>query len=245
MRSINVKLQKTFCGGSLISRNFVLTAAHCIDDFESIFKADFGSHVQLSFGTNDCSGNSARISRHPKRIIKHEGFGKGWKYVSDIALIELDSPIEYPADKSIVPICIMDNAFNHKKYFEGKRKVDTTYGRAAGCGNSNNSPLKEVMIPYISQEDCEESFIKSGISLAVTNVTFCAGFTIPRVGDVCEGDSGGALVMADETRWIQTGIVSSGKRCDRGHPSYFTNVGMFYDWIDKITNFSDEEVMLL
>lgn len=66
---------------------------------------------------------------------------------------------------------------------------------------------------------------------------------IARTGDTCSGDSGGGLVMATSTRWVQTGIVSWGLGCDKNiYYGVYTNVGMFYNWIEDIAKFSEEEV---
>ncbi|KAH3820093.1 hypothetical protein DPMN_121837, partial [Dreissena polymorpha] len=68
-----------------------------------------------------------------------------------------------------------------------------------------------------------------------------------RVGDVCRGDSGGGFMMElpGGFKWVLAGIVSFGFRCnDPDHYSYFTHVGMFYDWIESIAKFNDEKVKL-
>ena len=49
--------------------------------------------------------------------------------------------------------------------------------------------------------------------------------------------------MATSTRWVLTGIVSWGRGCDVDkYYGVYTNVGMFFDWIEQISKFSEEEV---
>ena len=68
-------------------------------------------------------------------------------------------------------------------------------------------------------------------------------FKLRDVGDACAGDSGGAYVMSDGTRWFQTGIVSHGAGCDkRKFYGIYTHVGKYYDWIKVKTEFHKEEV---
>jgi secreted trypsin-like serine protease len=49
--------------------------------------------------------------------------------------------------------------------------------------------------------------------------------------------------MATSSRWILTGIGSWGMGCDVDkYYGVYTNVGMFYDWIESVTKFNEEEV---
>ncbi|KAH3820136.1 hypothetical protein DPMN_121880 [Dreissena polymorpha] len=83
------------------------------------------------------------------------------------------------------------------------------------------------------------------VSLCLSSVCVCV--FKKRVGDVCNGDSGGGFMMElpGGFKWVLAGIVSFGFKCNSPyHYSYFTNVGMFYDWIDSIAKFTDEKIKL-
>ncbi|XP_060590102.1 coagulation factor IX-like, partial [Ruditapes philippinarum] len=100
----------------------------------------------------------------------------------------------------------------------------------------------DVYIPYVDRETCLESMGNGRNNL--TETMFCAGSNIGGTGDSCQGDSGGGLIMATETKWVLTGVVSwAFGKCDvDNHYGVYTNVGMFYDWIESVTKFNEEEV---
>ena len=134
--------------------------------------------------------------------------------------------------------------------------MKNTFGKVAGCGEnwrgkgSNSQDLEEISIPFVDRLECEDKFeehrhnprLQIPDNFRLTDQMFCAGNDIRRTGDTCRGDSGGALVMVAQNRWVQTGIVSFGIGCDKGNYGIYTNVGKFYDWIKAITKF-DEEVV--
>ena len=129
-----------------------------------------------------------------------------------------------------------------------------TFGKVAGCGENwrkgRSQHLQEISIPFVDRLDCEDKFeeyrhkpnVRIPNNYRLTDQMFCAGNDVKRTGDACKGDSGGALVMVADYRWIQTGIVSFGMGCDTGNYGVYTNVGKFYDWIKDITNFHLEVI---
>lgn len=68
---------------------------------------------------------------------------------------------------------------------------------------------------------------------------------ISNKGDICSGDSGGGLVMySRQGRWVLVGVTSFGigSRCDNVYYSMFTDVGLFYDWIEERVKTAEEEI---
>ena len=234
----------------MISQKWVITAAHCVTQFSENFGDEFGPNtVKMHFGTTDCTGHGtshSRRERHPARVVVHDNFNKFAYMDSDIALIELSSPIEYT--EAIRPICLESSKYNDKVFFgdEG-RSMMLTYGKASGCGQdwqkASSTKLMEIAIPYVDRRDCQHMFDsrkKKPANFMLTNNMFCAGNDVKRTGDTCTGDSGGPLVMTAENRWVQTGVVSFGIGCDKGYYGVYTNVGEFYDWIKDTTGFDQE-----
>ncbi|KAH3820092.1 hypothetical protein DPMN_121836 [Dreissena polymorpha] len=231
---------RPFCGGSLISRKFVVTAAHCIGDYKPV--NDFQTNVMIEFGSLSCAP-TADLRRAIKSITIHPQFNKTAPFDSDIALLELSEPVDY--SDNVRPACVQD----YSKIERLMTGSSSPQGKAVGCGvlrqGSEEQPkdLQQIFLPYVQRDTCEEDFEETKYRL--TQNMFCAGQKKRRVGDVCKGDSGGGFMMEFQGRfqWVLAGIVSFGFLCDSpNNYTMFTNVGKFYGWIDGIAKFTDEKV---
>ncbi|XP_046972648.1 chymotrypsinogen A-like isoform X2 [Vanessa cardui] len=234
---------KYICGGTLISKNFILTAAHCAS-LRGIPLAPEVLTVYLGKFNLNRRGISNRIQKKEvKRIIIHEMFEYNHLY-NDIALLKLDSEAKFT--KFVQPACLWySNALE-------KLPSDTIIGSVLGWGLNGNR-LKEFKMPMVSETTCvySDSF---AADLIIDESKFCAGFL--NGSSICKSDSGSAYqvfvpdeVQGSETSehgaWYVRGIVSltaskfNTPTCDPEKYVLFTNIDSYRIWIDAYIDNED------
>lgn len=223
----HVKTDDAFCGGSLISHRWVLTAAHC-------FKQYSRHDVRVVLGKQSLvTRDDNEITLSIKKLVIHPDFDNR-TLNNDIALLELRAAIQYSARFS--PICLGDAQFIEQMVFRSPTPV---LGFASGWGRVNiKGPrpenLQEVRLPVLSKQVCLESS-SAAVREKITENMFCAGYDDqPVVMDTCEGDSGGPFVVELRGTWYLVGIVSwshQGKCGVPGRYGFYTKVNNYNEWI--------------
>ncbi|KAB0791740.1 hypothetical protein PPYR_03540 [Photinus pyralis] len=220
--SLRIKNQSKmthWCGAIVISKKFILTAAHCLQGFSK------GAYMVVAGDYNTDEDEGTEQEAFIEEFYIHEDFRKGQKMNNDVAIIKLKGD-GFRLTRDVQPICMPDKDI---VYETGLNCTISGFGTIQSGKSLYSHDMRAAWIPLIDQEVCRMPHVYGS---TITEGMFCAG-TLNEGADACEGDSGGPLACLHDGYYTLYGIVSWGHHCGHANkPGVYVRVAKYRKWID-------------
>ncbi|XP_055585449.1 serine protease 56 [Uranotaenia lowii] len=255
-----------FCGGTYIGLGWIVTANHCVTDFESHL-------IYAILGGSSLDSNDAHVFPILEKI-SYPSYD-GTTLVGDIAMLriniseippKLSNPRSSVGLPNIFPVrndqssvdSYEDNNYYDYDYWFSDKTLQTESERDEECqifgygADRYNGPTSKILrfgqVQPIDHETCSQLL---GLVVAPPSDTSSSGmFCAMGIADACQGDSGSGLVcrprprpIFDEFhpstlgRFILRGVISYGAACGTpASPGVYTDVRFYMPWIRDIMN---------
>ena len=223
------------CGGSLVTKEFIVTSAHCNNEFNRIEvnRYNFNDNRENTLLIRDYE-----VNVHPQYNTNNNRF--------DVMLIQLELDDN---DQDVLEgiLSEQENPFvrlNDNPNFPINNQDLAVIGWGVTEDDEYPPILQEVDVAYIPNQVCRTIRDSKGFMLGnwITPDSMCAG---SNGKDACQGDSGSPLIAFDEQEHVLVGIVSWGLECAGPIPGVYHRISRTYSWLQSTIcqNSIDDDVI--
>ena len=248
------------CGGTMITAEWLVTAAHCVDQVRiergggaaQFHRGEDGMVRRL--GPLKVAANRTHLSTDEdtrvfavNRVVIHPDYQQGaFERGDDIALVRIeagyDGPVMPLAGLSADAPDIPAGGLVQVAGYGNTEEDDSAQGGMNARGRAVYAPslrLQQADLPIVETSACramldklieDYGFEAEYGQFMVDETTICAG---TGEQDACYGDSGGPLIIrGDMYEPLQVGVVSWGLGCARANsPGVYARISAYTGWI--------------
>ncbi|XP_021709865.1 chymotrypsin-2 [Aedes aegypti] len=197
-----------FCGGTLLNRRFVLTAASCMQGrLSSTTMAVVGSRFL----------NTVAAPYYGLQTITHPQYNQN--------TLEFNVALFQTIQNVVFTSIVQPIQLNPDFIMAGSRGRMFGWGSTANGGGNSNA-LNFVNLNVIDNDNCRGFLGADGMRVGASSMC-----TLNREGQgLCTNDAGGALTLDSQA----IGVASWKVPCATGRPDVFVRISAIRDWIVSI-----------
>ncbi|XP_044252872.1 brachyurin-like [Tribolium madens] len=203
------------CSGAIISHDWVLTSASCINQ---------ANLVSVASGNSDLSDLSGVIITEAESVNIHEDFNND-SLQNNLGLVKLKSSLIF--DETTQAISLSEDVVG-----DGINVTIAGWGYSNKDSNNITSILQFANVPTIKNSECAKVYG----SKVVTSTVLCT-HNSSLVKGPCINDGGAPLIMNAATDPQHVGIFSyiGANGCEKNYPAGYTRTASYLNWIKNKT----------